>query len=63
MEPSGRNRWQPVANGTTLKSAQTRRSAPVPRAGGLERGEYLALLGALSGVVGFMLAESGESAG
>jgi hypothetical protein len=36
---------------------------PVPRAGGLEGGEYLALLGALSGVVGFVLAESGESAG
>jgi hypothetical protein len=36
---------------------------PMPRAGGLEGGEYLALLGALSGVVGFMLAESGESAG
>jgi hypothetical protein len=31
--------------------------------GGLEGGEWLALLGARSGVVGFMLAESGESAG
>ena len=27
MEPSGRNRWQPVANGTPPKTAQTSRSA------------------------------------
>src|SRR6266851_4159366 len=27
MEPSGRNRWQPVANGTPPKTAQTGRSA------------------------------------
>jgi hypothetical protein len=27
MEPSGRNRWQPVANETPPKTAQTRRSA------------------------------------
>jgi hypothetical protein len=27
MEPSGRNRWQPVANGTRSKTAQTGRSA------------------------------------
>src|SRR6266404_6224745 len=26
MEPSGRNRWQPVANGSTPKTAQTGRS-------------------------------------
>src|SRR3981189_3620208 len=29
MEPSGRNRWQPVANGTPPKTAQTSRSATV----------------------------------
>ncbi len=27
MEPSGRNRWQPVANGQAPKTAQTSRSA------------------------------------
>jgi hypothetical protein len=27
MEPSGRNRWQPVANGTPPKTAQISRSA------------------------------------
>src|SRR6266496_933260 len=27
MEPSGRNRWQPVANGSAPKAAQTGRSA------------------------------------
>src|SRR6266446_6478410 len=27
MEPSGRNRWQPVANGTPSKTSQTSRSA------------------------------------
>jgi hypothetical protein len=27
MEPSGRNQWQPVANGTTRKTAHISRSA------------------------------------
>src|SRR5260221_13439790 len=29
MEPSGRNRWQSVANGSAPETAQTTRSAPV----------------------------------
>jgi hypothetical protein len=36
---------------------------PVARAGGLEPGEYLALLGALGAVVGFALGGTAESAG
>jgi hypothetical protein len=48
MEPSGRNRWQPVANGTRSKTAQTGRSAtggnPRSFASGLASGETTPLV-------------------
>ena len=45
MEPSGRNRWQPTANGSAQKTAQIGRSAtgrnPRQRSGTTEKGSAL----------------------